>query len=153
MDSAKRQKYFPAFATKQARMPTCTRPSTALGASLRELDDQGAHVTRRIRVPVHLRGSVPMGDNRQAVRPVCLVVQTRLAAPGSEFLNRPLMSIAVSDVVPLTQARANSSELADQAKAGARKITAKNGESYVRRSTPDGGTTTIAWNAKESTCC
>ncbi len=41
------------------------------------------------------------------------------------------MSISVSDVVPFTQARANLSELADQAKAGAEKIITKNGESYV----------------------
>jgi prevent-host-death family protein len=34
-------------------------------------------------------------------------------------------------VVPFTQARANLSELADQAKAGAEKIITKNGESYV----------------------
>ncbi len=36
-----------------------------------------------------------------------------------------------SDVVPFTQARANLSDLADQAKAGAEKIITKNGESYV----------------------
>lgn len=41
------------------------------------------------------------------------------------------MGIAASDVVPLTRARANLSELADQAKAGAEKIITKNGESYV----------------------
>ena len=41
------------------------------------------------------------------------------------------MSFAASDVVPFTQARANLSELADQAKAGAEKIITKNGESYV----------------------
>ena len=41
------------------------------------------------------------------------------------------MGIAASDVVPLTQARANLSELADQARAGAEKIITKNGESYV----------------------
>lgn len=41
------------------------------------------------------------------------------------------MGISISDVVPLTQARANLSELADQAKAGAEKIITKNGESYV----------------------
>ncbi len=41
------------------------------------------------------------------------------------------MGFSVSDVVPLTQARANLSELADQAKAGAEKIITKNGESYV----------------------
>ncbi|GHT90489.1 hypothetical protein AGMMS49545_04120 [Betaproteobacteria bacterium] len=41
------------------------------------------------------------------------------------------MSIAASDVVPLTRARAILSELVDQAKDGAEKIITKNGESYV----------------------
>ena len=41
------------------------------------------------------------------------------------------MSIAASDVVPFTQARAQLSELADQVKAGAEKVITKNGESYV----------------------
>ncbi len=41
------------------------------------------------------------------------------------------MPISASDVVPLTQARARLSELADQANAGAEKILTKNGESYV----------------------
>ena len=41
------------------------------------------------------------------------------------------MAFTASDVVPLTQARANLSELADQVKAGAEKIITKNGESYV----------------------
>ena len=41
------------------------------------------------------------------------------------------MGFAASDIVPFTQARANLSELADQAKAGAEKIITKNGESYV----------------------
>ena len=41
------------------------------------------------------------------------------------------MAIATTDVVPLTQARATLSDLADQAKAGAEKIITKNGESYV----------------------
>lgn len=41
------------------------------------------------------------------------------------------MTFSASDVVPLTQARAKLSELADQAKAGAEKIITKNGESYV----------------------
>ncbi|MFM2119480.1 MAG: hypothetical protein RL722_948 [Pseudomonadota bacterium] len=41
------------------------------------------------------------------------------------------MAFSTSDVVPFTQARANLSELADQAKAGAEKIITKNGESYV----------------------
>jgi prevent-host-death family protein len=41
------------------------------------------------------------------------------------------MGFSANDVVPLTQARANLSELADQAKAGAEKIITKNGESYV----------------------
>ena len=41
------------------------------------------------------------------------------------------MTIEASDVIPLSQARANLSELADQVKAGAEKIITKNGESYV----------------------
>ena len=41
------------------------------------------------------------------------------------------MAFTASDIVPLTQARANLSELADQVKAGAEKIITKNGESYV----------------------
>ncbi|MCC7228473.1 MAG: type II toxin-antitoxin system Phd/YefM family antitoxin [Burkholderiaceae bacterium] len=41
------------------------------------------------------------------------------------------MAIAAADVIPLSQARANLSELADQARAGAEKIITKNGESYV----------------------
>lgn len=41
------------------------------------------------------------------------------------------MAISVTDVIPLSQARANLSELAEQAKAGAEKIITKNGESYV----------------------
>lgn len=41
------------------------------------------------------------------------------------------MSISAVDVIPLSQARANLSELADQVKAGAEKIITKNGESYV----------------------
>lgn len=41
------------------------------------------------------------------------------------------MSIAAQDIVSLTTARAQLSELADQVKAGAEKIITKNGESYV----------------------
>jgi prevent-host-death family protein len=41
------------------------------------------------------------------------------------------MSISASDVISLSQARANLSELADQVKAGAEKIVTKNGESYI----------------------
>lgn len=41
------------------------------------------------------------------------------------------MAISANDVVPLSQARANLSELVDQVKAGAEKIITKNGESYV----------------------
>lgn len=41
------------------------------------------------------------------------------------------MAITAADIVPLSQARANFSELADQVKAGAEKIITKNGESYV----------------------
>ena len=41
------------------------------------------------------------------------------------------MPITTTDVIPLTQARANLSELADEVKAGAEKIITKNGESDV----------------------
>ena len=41
------------------------------------------------------------------------------------------MAFSASDVIPLSQARANFSELADQVKAGAEKIITKNGENYV----------------------
>ena len=41
------------------------------------------------------------------------------------------MAISVSDLIPLSQARAHLSELADQAHAGAEKIITKNGEGYV----------------------
>lgn len=41
------------------------------------------------------------------------------------------MAISARDVLPLSQARANLSELAEQVKAGAEKIITKNGESYV----------------------
>jgi prevent-host-death family protein len=41
------------------------------------------------------------------------------------------MGFSVRDIVPLTQARANLSELADEARGGTDKIITKNGESYV----------------------
>jgi len=41
------------------------------------------------------------------------------------------MGISASDVVSISQARANFSELAEQVKAGAEKIVTKNGESYI----------------------
>lgn len=41
------------------------------------------------------------------------------------------MSISAADVIPLSQARAALSELADLVHAGAEKIITKNGESYV----------------------
>lgn len=41
------------------------------------------------------------------------------------------MGISASDIVPLSQARATLSDLADQVKAGTEKIITKNGESYV----------------------
>jgi prevent-host-death family protein len=42
-----------------------------------------------------------------------------------------IMTISSSDVISMSQARANLSELADQVKAGAEKIVTKNGESYI----------------------
>jgi prevent-host-death family protein len=41
------------------------------------------------------------------------------------------MPTLASDVISLSSARANLSELADEAKAGSEKIITKNGESYV----------------------
>ncbi len=41
------------------------------------------------------------------------------------------MGISASDVIPLSHARANFSELAEQVKAGAEKIVTKNGESFI----------------------
>jgi len=41
------------------------------------------------------------------------------------------MGISASDVIPLSLARANFSELAEEVKAGAEKIITKNGESYI----------------------
>lgn len=41
------------------------------------------------------------------------------------------MGFSASDVIPLSQARANFSELAEEVKAGAEKIITKNGESYI----------------------
>lgn len=41
------------------------------------------------------------------------------------------MGISASDVIPLSQARATFSELAEEVKAGAEKIITKNGESYI----------------------
>jgi prevent-host-death family protein len=41
------------------------------------------------------------------------------------------MGVSASDIISLSQARANFSELAEEVKAGAEKIITKNGESYV----------------------
>jgi prevent-host-death family protein len=41
------------------------------------------------------------------------------------------MAFSVRDIIPLTQARAKLSELADAARGGEDKIITKNGESYV----------------------
>lgn len=41
------------------------------------------------------------------------------------------MGMSTSDVIPLSHARANFSELAEEVKAGAEKIITKNGESYI----------------------
>ena len=41
------------------------------------------------------------------------------------------MAFSASDVIPLSQARANFSELADEVRAGAEKIITKNGEAVM----------------------
>lgn len=41
------------------------------------------------------------------------------------------MGISASDVIPISHARANFSELAEEVNAGAEKIVTKNGESFI----------------------
>jgi prevent-host-death family protein len=41
------------------------------------------------------------------------------------------MGISARDIIPLSHARANFSELAEEVKAGAEKIVTKNGESFI----------------------
>jgi len=41
------------------------------------------------------------------------------------------MAISVSDVVPLSQARAHFSEMAEEVRLGAEKIVTKNGEAFI----------------------
>ena len=41
------------------------------------------------------------------------------------------MGISSNDIIPLSHARANFSELVEEVKAGAEKIVTKNGESYI----------------------
>ena len=41
------------------------------------------------------------------------------------------MAISAKDIVPLSAARANFSDLAEEVRAGAEKIITKNGESYI----------------------
>ena len=41
------------------------------------------------------------------------------------------MAISASDVIPLSHARANFSELAEDVRAGAEKIITKNGEAFI----------------------
>jgi prevent-host-death family protein len=67
------------------------------------------------------------GRGRTTRIPFLRVNCTEFCHPPKE----PAMGFSASDVVPFTQARANLSELAEQAKAGAEKIITKNGESYV----------------------
>ncbi len=68
--------------------------------------------------------------------PFCLkarIMYTILHSQRATIIHhgRPVMGISTNDVVPLSQARANFSELAEEVKAGAEKIITKNGESYV----------------------
>ncbi len=46
------------------------------------------------------------------------------------------MTFSASDVIPLSQARANFSELADEVRGGAEKIITKNGEPIMTLSAP-----------------
>jgi prevent-host-death family protein len=87
-----------------------------------------------------ITGVTPKGQDRFPVHSYSSHVQRMkpqsmsLGVNCTEFCHlpqEPAMGFSASDVVPFTQARANLSELADQAKAGAEKIITKNGESYV----------------------
>jgi prevent-host-death family protein len=63
------------------------------------------------------------------------------------------VAISSRDVIPLSQARANLSELADQVKEGAEKIITKNGESYVALMMLAAWTTITNSNGSASICC
>jgi prevent-host-death family protein len=63
------------------------------------------------------------------------------------------MGISASDVIPLSHARANFSELAEEVKGGAEKIITKNGESYIALIDATVWTTTTSWSASAFTCC
>ena len=49
---------------------------------------------------------------------------------NSQSLGAP-MAISASDVIPLSHARANFSELAEDVRGGAEKLITKNGEAYI----------------------
>lgn len=62
------------------------------------------------------------------------------------------MGISASDVIPLSHARANFSELAEEVKAGAEKIIPKMAKVTSPSSTRTGWTTTISLSASAFTC-
>jgi prevent-host-death family protein len=64
---------------------------------------------------------------RLAVKRVRVILSTIFCTISIEVV----MGISASDVVPLSAARANLSELAEAVNAGAEKIITKNGESYI----------------------
>ena len=72
----------------------------------------------------------PKADNRSPSH-LTTYMRTIMGSILPSLAKEPAMGFSASDVVPFTQARANLSELADQAKPGAEKIITKNGESYV----------------------
>ena len=75
--------------------------------------------------PSHARRVMtgPLWRNRTCV--------DRLYRILSPFQREPVLGFSARDVVPFAQARANLSELAEQAKAGAESIITRNGESYA----------------------
>ena len=101
-----------------ARTPI--HPGEILADELDELGVSPTELSRQIRVPANRISQIINGK-----RAITGDFALRLA------VRRPAMRISADDVVPLSQARANFSELAADVRAGAGKIITKNGESSV----------------------
>ena len=73
----------------------------------------------------------PILELEEVVRKYIRMYYVQYIAQNYVTKREVIMGISVRDVVALSQARADFSDLADQVKAGAEKIITKNGESYV----------------------
>ena len=76
-------------------------------------------------------GYAPIAETVTRIQGAITVHKRADAGPKGIASPMTAMGISTNDVVPLSQARANFSELAEEVKAGAEKIITKNGESYV----------------------